>query len=361
MEQETYREIEEQINYSFHNRDLLRQAFVRKSYSYENGGENNEVLEFIGDKVLDFTIVKMLAEEYGHYTGTESDWNEFHSLYQENRLTEIKKTLVCQETLAENIDDLGFADYLIMGKGDIQKNVEQKASVKADLFEAILGAVALDCNWNLKTLTNTIMNMLNPMAYLPQPDDEKNYVQLIQDWCMKTYDCRPVYDFNEKNHFYSSSSMIRGVPTSSYPNEVFSSQSACNSNSTRIECTLFLGDEKWCHEYTTSSKTNARYLICKQAYMDLEAQDRLFTIRDEIPKPSRDQAINQLETLARRGYFSLPKYDFELNHNSDGAPIWNCKCSISEVDRPRGGNASKKADAKKNAAYLMLQYVLKNY
>ena len=44
--------------YKFKNLDLLRQAFVRKSYSKENGGENNEVLEFIGDKVLDFVIVK---------------------------------------------------------------------------------------------------------------------------------------------------------------------------------------------------------------------------------------------------------------------------------------------------------------
>ena len=48
--------VERQIGYKFVNRDLLVQAFVRKSYSMENGGENNEVLEFIGDKALDLSV-----------------------------------------------------------------------------------------------------------------------------------------------------------------------------------------------------------------------------------------------------------------------------------------------------------------
>ena len=58
--------IENQIDYKFKNRDLLQQAFVRRSYSVENGGANNEVLEFIGDKALDFVVVQLLTEEYGY-------------------------------------------------------------------------------------------------------------------------------------------------------------------------------------------------------------------------------------------------------------------------------------------------------
>ena len=56
--------IQGRIGYTFNNLDLLQQAFVRRSYSKENGGEDNEVLEFIGDKALDFVIVKLLAEKY---------------------------------------------------------------------------------------------------------------------------------------------------------------------------------------------------------------------------------------------------------------------------------------------------------
>ena len=50
------------------------------------------------------------------------------------------------------MDELGFSEHLIMGKGDIQNNINQEDSVKEDLFEAIIGAVVLDCNWDMKIL-----------------------------------------------------------------------------------------------------------------------------------------------------------------------------------------------------------------
>ena len=60
MKKEKLRFIQGQIGYEFNNLNLLQQAFTRRSYSQEHGGENNEVLEFIGDKVLDFFVVKLL-------------------------------------------------------------------------------------------------------------------------------------------------------------------------------------------------------------------------------------------------------------------------------------------------------------
>ena len=58
-------EVEQKISYWFKNKDLLFQAFTRSSYSTQYGGENNEVLEFIGDRVLDFYVVKVIAERFG--------------------------------------------------------------------------------------------------------------------------------------------------------------------------------------------------------------------------------------------------------------------------------------------------------
>ena len=66
MEKElVWKMVQGQIEYDFKNLDLLQQAFTRRSYTAENGGENNEVLEFIGDKALDFVIVKLLIQKYG--------------------------------------------------------------------------------------------------------------------------------------------------------------------------------------------------------------------------------------------------------------------------------------------------------
>lgn len=100
MEENDFIFIQDQIAYNFNNLDLLQQAFVRRSFSKENGGEDNEVLEFIGDKVLDFIIVKLLDEEYGYFLSECDDFDkneefdEFVTEYNENRLTEIKKKLV---------------------------------------------------------------------------------------------------------------------------------------------------------------------------------------------------------------------------------------------------------------------------
>ena len=58
--------VQNQIGYAFKNQKLLRQAFVRKSYSAENGGENNEVLEFIGDTVLSAAVMRYLTTKYGN-------------------------------------------------------------------------------------------------------------------------------------------------------------------------------------------------------------------------------------------------------------------------------------------------------
>ena len=61
--------IQNQIGYTFNNLNLLQQAFTRRSYSEENGGENNEVLEFIGDKVLDLFVVKFLITQNSNSAG----------------------------------------------------------------------------------------------------------------------------------------------------------------------------------------------------------------------------------------------------------------------------------------------------
>lgn len=65
---------------------MLQQAFIRRSYSKEYGGEDNEVLELIGDKVLDLIVVKLLTEKYGCFISDYEDFNpneEFDEFEQE--------------------------------------------------------------------------------------------------------------------------------------------------------------------------------------------------------------------------------------------------------------------------------------
>lgn len=90
--------VQNQIGYEFSNSDLLQQAFIRRSYANENGGQDNEVLEFIGDKVLDYVVVKILCSRFGRMT-SEAEWNEYQCRYSEGKLTEMKKILYRGHTL----------------------------------------------------------------------------------------------------------------------------------------------------------------------------------------------------------------------------------------------------------------------
>ena len=67
------------INYTFKNLQLLEQAFTRKSYSSEHPEvQNNEVLEFYGDEILDFFVTKQLYERFSKIVNKElvSEKNE---------------------------------------------------------------------------------------------------------------------------------------------------------------------------------------------------------------------------------------------------------------------------------------------
>lgn len=351
--------IQQRIGYRFKNTDLLRQAFVRRSYSEENGGESNEVLEFIGDKVLDIAVVKLLAEEYGFMLSdcedfdAKEEFDEFVCEKNEKELTELKKRLVQKKTLADRIDVLGLAEFLIMGKGDIRKRADEEPSVKEDLFEAILGAAAIDSGWNWKGLEALVDTMLSPDTVLGET--EENFVALIEEWTARKGVGVPHYHFEDAGYVR----MIMGAHVC-YPRAIEQRISSEYEavNKTTLHCLVKISNDLPPFRGYGCSKSEARRNACKVAYEYLCENDRWFTICDEIDNPNRDDAIGQLEILARRGYFSIPEYTFEQGYDGNGNPSWKCQCSIEEEDIFFEARSSSKKDAKKTAAFKMLQYVL---
>ncbi len=357
--------IQERIGYHFKNLDLLQQAFVRRSYAKENGGEDNEVLEFIGDRALDIVVVKILVEELGFYTSEcndykKDDFNEFCCEYSEGKLTEIKKGLVGKKMLASCIDRLEFADYLIMGKGDVSNHIEQEASVKEDLFEAIIGAVVLDSKWDLKDIQSVVEYMLEPREFLNEDDD--NYVRLIQEWLLKKYGELPQIYVDNADYNYDHSGLVR-LNEMRFINRHFGSVCVINVaeyNKTHFRCELILKGIDKIFISEGQSKNEARKLVCEGAYKYLDEHKLLFSIQDEIKNPNKADAINQLEILARRGYFSIPTYRFEQKYDNNGNPVWKCYCNIKEHKDSFSSVSSSKKDAKKSAAFKMLKKVLGN-
>ena len=122
-------QIEKKINYTFEDKELLRQAFTHKSIN-NSPRFNYERLEFLGDSVLDIVISRELMREF-----PDGD---------EGLLTQRRAALVQKPFLANMGRLLDLMNYL-----KIEKNIDLKIDKIADkqianIFEALIGALYLD-------------------------------------------------------------------------------------------------------------------------------------------------------------------------------------------------------------------------
>ncbi len=360
MEKRDIEEVEQEIGYEFANKRLLEQAFTRKSYTDERrGGCNSEILEFYGDRVLDLIVVKELAEYFGH-----EDEDGFSCSYDEGECTVIKKRLVNSKSLSSRIDDLGFAKHLIMSKGDVQSNAQEQTHVKEDLFEAIIGAVAVDCNWDLGVLQDTVELMLHLDQYFENDMEEyEDYVSLIQQWSQKKTGALPSYvirtaeEENEFRKWHGGGSLLT-IKASDFGKPVRSNtiDSGNRDEDSDFVCHLYLeGKDFVGYGY---SKSEARMDAAGTAYAYLDEHGLLITMADEIGDPAPDKAVSQLQELAQKGYFALPEYTYEEAHDGDGNPVWTCACRIEGYKYYYTSRSSSKKESKRGAAYAMLKGIL---
>ena len=141
--------------------NLLIQAFIRRSYSQEHSEwQDNQVLEYIGDSFLDSYFVRITCSPKTNNYGSFDERNQFVSTKTEGALTKLKADYVNGKALAEHIDHLNLAQFLILGGADEKNNVRNKQSAKEDLFEAIVGAVALASDFDKTVVGNVCKKML---------------------------------------------------------------------------------------------------------------------------------------------------------------------------------------------------------
>ncbi|MCR5741305.1 MAG: ribonuclease III [Gammaproteobacteria bacterium] len=121
--------LEEYFDITFNDISLLKTALTHSSYSNENGGSNNERLEFVGDAVVD-----LLVGEYLYRTIPE----------MEGTLTKRRANIVCEKSLSHYASLFHLEDYLLLGRGEEKTGGRHKDAIKCDLFEAFIGAIYID-------------------------------------------------------------------------------------------------------------------------------------------------------------------------------------------------------------------------
>jgi ribonuclease III len=133
FKQNPYRDLEKVLGYRFRSKECLAQAFLHRSFRFENGtdaGVDNQRLEFLGDAVLGLISAAFLFEHF-------PDRDEGFLTAARSRLT----SGAALTRLAKRID---LGQRLKLGKGEEQTGGRQRPSNLADTLEAILGAAFQD-------------------------------------------------------------------------------------------------------------------------------------------------------------------------------------------------------------------------
>jgi len=171
------KELEGILQYEFKNKDLLHKALTHKSYS-EN---NNEKLEFLGDRVLGLVISKKLLDKYPGE--------------KEGIIDKKFANLVNKKTCANIANTLNLKKFIYLGAS--HKNIERSGDkILSDCLEAIVGAIYTD--GGIKSSEKFILNSWNSFI-------DKSIVTLIdpktrlQEFSLKKFKILPKYTFFKKS------------------------------------------------------------------------------------------------------------------------------------------------------------------
>jgi len=124
------------LGYIFKNKKLLKRALTHRSFLNEskNDRHSNERLEYLGDAVLELIVSLYLYKKYPNFP--------------EGKLTSMRSRLVQTKTLALASERLRLGKELRMSKGEKESGGEQNPSLLADTFEAVVGAIYMDTDFN---------------------------------------------------------------------------------------------------------------------------------------------------------------------------------------------------------------------
>ncbi len=193
-----YEDLEARINYTFRNRDLLRQAFTHISYAREKGLPHYETLEFLGDALLNFLIVDILVEEFPNK--------------REGALASLKAYLISEEFFNELAEDLGLSDFILISRG--KKNV----SIVGDVFEALWAAIYVDSGRDCNAVKRLFNDLFRDriLETVRSHRVKKDYKTLLQEVTQKRWKERPHYrvisvEGPEHAKIFTVESSIRGV------------------------------------------------------------------------------------------------------------------------------------------------------
>ena len=164
--------LEKKLDIKFKNIDLLIKALTHKSFNSE---DNNEKIEFLGDRVLGLIIAKKLLEIYPDEKEGILD-KKFASLVNKKTCLEIAKKLEL--------------DKYILTFNPKNKKIKIEDKVISDSCEALIGAIYLDKGFTIveKIILELWKNKISESVVTPIDAKTK-----LQELSLKKFKKLPIY------------------------------------------------------------------------------------------------------------------------------------------------------------------------
>ncbi len=176
-----FSEFEKKTGIIFKDKDLLKQAFIHRSYINENTNTNsshNERLEFLGDAVLELVVTDYLYRKYPSHN--------------EGELTALRSALVNAIIISEVASESGMNDYLLLSKGESKDMGKARQYILANTYEAYVGAVYMDSGYENaeKFITESLLPHTDEIVNKKLWRDAKS---LVQEKSQEFFNVTPAY------------------------------------------------------------------------------------------------------------------------------------------------------------------------
>ncbi|MFZ0244012.1 MAG: ribonuclease III [Desulfobacterales bacterium] len=165
-------EFMQKLGYLFTDEALISEAFRHSSYVNEQADGNlrdNECLEFLGDAVLNLVVGYLLMQRYPQV--------------KEGDLSRMRAALVNESQLADIARRIDLGAHILLGKGESLSNGQEKNSILADTFEALVAAIFLDGGFDAayQVIDNHMARYLEEIQGIDSGQDFKSQLQeLVQ-------------------------------------------------------------------------------------------------------------------------------------------------------------------------------------
>ena len=171
---DNFEEVQKNLGYEVHDLNFLKIALTHRSYSSEYGLKYcNERMEFLGDGILSAVVSEYLYNKY-------SEDNE-------GKLSQIKAQIVSAKSLSAWAKEIKLDKFILISKSEDSNFARQRESLLCDSFEAIIGAIYLDSNFEI------VKDFIHKFLSLEQTIELTDYKTSLQELVQAQFQTLPEY------------------------------------------------------------------------------------------------------------------------------------------------------------------------